>query len=154
MLQNQVDFWGSSRVFFQGFPQVRPSGSPGAPQALHEASPGAPQGPPKASPRPPRASQTLPRLHFRGSRAPMFARFCNRFFVRSCVRFFDAFSKQFAVHTVFEHVLAEHRRTLILCTLSRFFKVFSTLRILVCTMKVSWSDRRSSKSRSQRSIEF
>ena len=110
MLQNQVDFWGSSRVFFQCFPSLRPSGSPGTPQALHEASPGAPQGPPKASPRPPRASQTLPRLHFRGSRAPMFARFCNRFFVRSCVRFFDAFSKQFAVHTIFT-INSYHLRT-------------------------------------------
>ena len=49
---------------------------------------------------------------------------------------------------------AKRRRTLILCALSRFFKVFSTSRILADTMKVSSSDRRSSKSRSTKSIEF
>ena len=49
---------------------------------------------------------------------------------------------------------AKRRRTLILCALSRFFKVFSTSRILADTMKVSSSDRRSSKSRSKKSIEF
>ena len=38
--------------------------------------------------------------------------------------------------------------------MSRFFEVFSTLRILVCTMKVWSSDRRSSKSCSTKSIEF
>ena len=45
---------------------------------------------------------------------------------------------------------AKRRRTLILCALSRFFKVFSTSRILADTMKVSSSDRRSSKSRSNK----
>ena len=49
---------------------------------------------------------------------------------------------------------AKRRRTLILCALSRFFKVFSTSRILADTMKVSSSDRRSSKSRSKKSIKF
>ena len=49
---------------------------------------------------------------------------------------------------------AKHRRTLILCALSRFFTVFSTSRILAGAMKVSSSERRSSKCRSQKSIEF
>ena len=50
--------------------------------------------------------------------------------------------------------MAKRRRTLILCALARFLKVFSTSRILADTMKVSSSDRRSSKSRSTKSIEF
>ena len=69
-------------------------------------------------------------------------------------QFFDGFSKSFAAHAVFDRGSVEHRQTLMLCALSRFFKVFSTLRILADTMKVSSSDRRSSKSRSTKSIEF
>ena len=78
----------------------------------------------------------------------------DRSSVRVCNRFVDESSKSFAARVVFDHGSAEHCRTLILCALSRLFKVFSTSRSFAGTMQMSSSDRQSCKSRPTKSIEF
>ena len=148
----------NSRVrgaFFEDFPRTNPQGKPRSsckslPRRL-QGSPRLPKGFPRRSRGRSLVPTGRPRRRFWGVLSLDF-RFVFRSFFRSNLPsifrlLFDLVCSSCRV----DRGSTKRRGTLILCALSRFLKVVSTSRILADTMKVSSSDRRSSKSRSKKS---